>query len=177
MDASETCEYLLSLVKKSNLNFSLSESPFAVTLNIKKTFIKDLRGVSRTSKISQTNSRLGNQLTPTYFPPLIKSNSTPLFPTVTNKATWSPMAQYKEGSHLLKTDNNNFLNLKNLKDKFSLSPPPTTRTPQEKAPRGSPTRSSLTSSPLSSLPQKTSNNCTFTPTPCPTVAPHPSSTP
>ena len=51
MDANQTCEILLSLVKKSNLNFSLSESPFSVSLTIKKTFIKDKNGVSRASNI------------------------------------------------------------------------------------------------------------------------------
>ena len=124
MDASETCEYMLSLVKKSNLNFSLSESPFSVTLNIKKSFIKDLRGVSRTSQIRQTNLNLENQLTPTSFPPLNKFNSVPHFQTVNNK-TWSPVAQaqYKETSipkpNLPKTANTNFSNLKNLKNYFS----------------------------------------------------------
>ena len=52
MDAAQTCETLLSLVKKSNLNFSLSESPFSVSMTIKKTFIKNIDGSSRVSNIS-----------------------------------------------------------------------------------------------------------------------------
>ena len=39
MNPSETCDVLLSYVKKSNLNFHISESPFSVTINIKKSFI------------------------------------------------------------------------------------------------------------------------------------------
>ena len=52
MDANQTCDILLSLVKKSNLNFSLSESPFSVSLTIKKTFIKDKNGAPRVSNIA-----------------------------------------------------------------------------------------------------------------------------
>ena len=33
---SETCDTLLNYLKKSNLNFHIEESPFAVTINIKK---------------------------------------------------------------------------------------------------------------------------------------------
>ena len=55
MDPNQTCEILLSNLKKSNLNFSLSESPFAVTIDIKKSFIKDHHGVSRTSGFSDKN--------------------------------------------------------------------------------------------------------------------------
>ena len=51
MDANQTCDILINLVKKSNLNFSLSESPFSVSVTIKKTFIKDKNGVSRVSNI------------------------------------------------------------------------------------------------------------------------------
>ena len=51
MDANQTCEILLSHVKKSNLNFSLRESPFSVSLTIKKTFVKDKNGVSHASNI------------------------------------------------------------------------------------------------------------------------------
>ena len=53
MDASETSDWILSLIKKSNLNFSLSESPFSVSINIKKTFIKDKNGNPRPSNIPE----------------------------------------------------------------------------------------------------------------------------
>ena len=47
IDPSDICEKLISFVRKSNLNFHISESPFAVTINVKKTFIKDKNGVER----------------------------------------------------------------------------------------------------------------------------------
>ena len=40
MDAMQTSDFLLSIVKKSNLNFSISESPFSVSISIRKSFIK-----------------------------------------------------------------------------------------------------------------------------------------
>ena len=43
----ETCDILLSYVKKSNLNFQLNESPFAATIEIKKSFIKNKDGSAR----------------------------------------------------------------------------------------------------------------------------------
>ena len=51
MDANKTCKIVLKYVKKSNLNWSLTESPFSVTINVKKSFIKDQHGVFRTSEI------------------------------------------------------------------------------------------------------------------------------
>ena len=53
MDPNQTCDLLLSYLKKSNLNFSLSESPFAATIYLKKSFIVDKHGVSRTSGITE----------------------------------------------------------------------------------------------------------------------------
>jgi hypothetical protein len=50
MDAAEVYEYLVSCVKNSNLNFTLFESPFSVSIQIRKTFIKDKDGTPRTSK-------------------------------------------------------------------------------------------------------------------------------
>ena len=47
IDLSQTCDLLLSYVKKSNLNFSLNESPFAVSISIKKTYVKDKNGTLR----------------------------------------------------------------------------------------------------------------------------------
>ena len=58
MDPNQTCEILLSNLKQSNLNFSIAESPFAVTINLKKTFIKDQNGVSQSSGLSDQNPQL-----------------------------------------------------------------------------------------------------------------------
>ena len=52
MNPNQTCEIILAYLKKSNLNFSLVESPFGVNIYIKKTFIKDKNGVLRSSGIS-----------------------------------------------------------------------------------------------------------------------------
>ena len=52
MDAFQTCEILMNHVKRSNLNFSLNESPFSVSLSIRKTFVKDRNGVERNSGVS-----------------------------------------------------------------------------------------------------------------------------
>ena len=45
MDAKQTSETILSYIKKSNLNYFAQESPFSVTINIRKTFIKDQDGI------------------------------------------------------------------------------------------------------------------------------------
>ena len=52
MDAFQTCEILMNHVKRSNLNFSLNESPFSVSLSIRKTFVRDRNGVERNSTFS-----------------------------------------------------------------------------------------------------------------------------
>ena len=44
MDAMQTSDFLLSLVKKSNLNFSITESPFSALISIRKTFTKSRSG-------------------------------------------------------------------------------------------------------------------------------------
>jgi hypothetical protein len=48
------------LIKKSNLNFSLSESPFSLSINIKKTFIRDKSGKPRASTIPENIIRSSN---------------------------------------------------------------------------------------------------------------------
>ena len=58
MDPNQTCEMILSYLKRSNLNFSLVESPFGMKIVIKKSFIKDMNGISRTSGISHQNVQL-----------------------------------------------------------------------------------------------------------------------
>ena len=49
MDANQACNVLLSNLKESNLNWNLLESPFSLTINLKKSFIKDREGNPRTS--------------------------------------------------------------------------------------------------------------------------------
>ena len=44
MDANQTCEILMSYIKKSNLNWSITESPFSVSITLKKSFIKKKDG-------------------------------------------------------------------------------------------------------------------------------------
>ena len=51
MDAVQTCEIILKHVKDSSLNFNLTESPFSVIINIKKSFIKDRIGTERNPKL------------------------------------------------------------------------------------------------------------------------------
>ena len=46
MAANQTLEMLLDQVKSSNLNFHLQQSPFAATISIKTSFVKDKAGVS-----------------------------------------------------------------------------------------------------------------------------------
>ena len=45
MDANQACDIVVNTVKASSLNFLLQESPFAITINIKKTFIKNQSGI------------------------------------------------------------------------------------------------------------------------------------
>ena len=45
VNASKVCDFLISVLKASHLNFYLQESPFAVNINVKKTFIKNHAGV------------------------------------------------------------------------------------------------------------------------------------
>ena len=49
MDAIQTSELLLTLIRESNLNFSIIESPFSLSVNLKKTYIRDKNGVPRRS--------------------------------------------------------------------------------------------------------------------------------
>ena len=51
MDPVRTCDVLLSYLKRSNLNFHLTESPFSASIEIRKTFVKDKNGVYRTSNL------------------------------------------------------------------------------------------------------------------------------
>ena len=57
MDAYQTFELVLSCVKNSNLNFLLNESPFAASITIKKSFIKNQDGSVRAANISTSIPR------------------------------------------------------------------------------------------------------------------------
>ena len=47
---------MISYLKQSNLNFQLVETPFAARIKIRKTFIKDKSGISRTSGLAHSIS-------------------------------------------------------------------------------------------------------------------------
>jgi hypothetical protein len=89
MDANQTSELLLSCIRKSNLNFNISESPFSLTVTRKKSFIKNKDGTVR-------RPQLGNL----GFETFQKDSSTPFsmpdsFPNPDNKftsskQTWTP---------------------------------------------------------------------------------------
>ena len=53
MDANQACDVLVSHLKLSNLNWNLVESPFSLTINLKKSFIKDREGNPRASGFSK----------------------------------------------------------------------------------------------------------------------------
>ena len=55
MDAFEICDLLISFLKKSNLHYLLNESPFGVTINIKKKFIRNKDGTLRFSSLNQND--------------------------------------------------------------------------------------------------------------------------
>ena len=55
MDASQTCDILVNHLKMSNLNWNLVESPFSVTISVKKSFVKDKFGQPQTSGLSSQN--------------------------------------------------------------------------------------------------------------------------
>ena len=53
MDANQACDVLVNHLKLSNLNWNLVESPFSLTINLKKSFIKDREGNPRASGFSK----------------------------------------------------------------------------------------------------------------------------
>ena len=56
MDANQTSEAVLNLVRKSNLNFKIEESPFTLTITLRKSFIKNKNGTVRRSGLESSNS-------------------------------------------------------------------------------------------------------------------------
>ena len=55
MDANQTSDLVLSFIKRSNLNFNIVESPFSLSIPIKKTFIKNKDGTMRKSGLNATS--------------------------------------------------------------------------------------------------------------------------
>ena len=49
MDANQTSDLVLSFIKRSNLNFNIVESPFSLSITIRKTFIRNKDGTMRRS--------------------------------------------------------------------------------------------------------------------------------
>ena len=56
MDPVKVCDLVLSYLKQSNLNFYVVESPFSVSIEIRKTFIRDKSGTYRTSGLPHCTS-------------------------------------------------------------------------------------------------------------------------
>ena len=56
MDASQTSDFILSFIRKSNLNFSLTEFPFYVSIMLKKSFIKNKDGSSRSPTLENNSN-------------------------------------------------------------------------------------------------------------------------
>ena len=90
MDAYQTSEVLLSYIKMSNLNFSLVESPFGVTITLKKSFIKNQDGSLRRSGLNNHPSSFQQSFTsphqlfqnqkPTMQPLHVRSDRSITFP-------------------------------------------------------------------------------------------------
>ena len=82
-NANITSKALLQLVKKSNLNFNIIESPFSVTITIKKSFIKNKDGTLRSSGLDNFTpsiqpeflSRPKSSNSPTMFEPASITNA------------------------------------------------------------------------------------------------------
>ena len=51
MDAFQTSDWIVSIIRSSNLNFSLTETPFSVSVVLKKSFTKKKYGSVRSSLI------------------------------------------------------------------------------------------------------------------------------
>ena len=59
-DADGTCEFLLNLIRKSNLNYFVEETSFSVSIKIKKTFIKNKDVSLRTKAQRNMNNHKEN---------------------------------------------------------------------------------------------------------------------
>ena len=67
LDPSQICENVLSYIKKSNLNFFLSETPFSLTLNLKKAFLKDKNGILQSPAFSEVDNKVGRHFSQNYM--------------------------------------------------------------------------------------------------------------
>ena len=56
MEPVTACDLLISYLEKSNLNLQLVETPFEAQIEIRKTFIEDKAGISRTSDLTHYTS-------------------------------------------------------------------------------------------------------------------------
>ena len=61
LNPSDACDVLLSYVKRSNLNFQISESPFSVNIEIKKSFIRNKNGVERSASFDDISDTLKHE--------------------------------------------------------------------------------------------------------------------
>ena len=61
MDASHVADTIVSSVKKSKLNFHITESPFSLLINLRKTFIKDKNGNSLLPHIDIFGNGVNNE--------------------------------------------------------------------------------------------------------------------
>ena len=61
MDANHVADIIVSSVKKSKLNFHITESPFSLLINLRKTFIKDKNGNSLLPHIDIFDNGVNNE--------------------------------------------------------------------------------------------------------------------
>ena len=71
MDPGQICDNLLSCVKSSNLNFSLNENPFSVSIYLKKTFVRGKNGYAKCSPNVVPNI-FGDQINESHRSDIIK---------------------------------------------------------------------------------------------------------
>ena len=86
MDAQETCESVLKYIKKTNLNWNIVESPFSVTITLRKTFIKKKDGSFLKSGLTSFTQESSSA--PPYSP-----NTFQLKPNSTTRAKTEPFQQ------------------------------------------------------------------------------------
>ena len=134
MDAKETCETVLSVIKKSNLNWSIVESPFSVTVTLRKSFIKNKDGSLLKSGLdsSTLDYKLGGSPKPQpvhNFPqkshtkiPMNKEHNTCLIPLEQKMPTTPMTKQLGNSPYNLKRTQNTIPT--DLTTKKFLLPPP-----------------------------------------------------
>ena len=80
MDANQTNVLLLNIIRKSNLNFNIQESPFSITVTLRKSFIKEKNGSLRCSGLETLKTSMQNEkdfLTKNKDPATMAQNSFP----------------------------------------------------------------------------------------------------